>query len=149
MSNMYGLSIENHTIDGNRSLSKDLADHMRNRYNYGRIAVASNNPVALLSSVRKQWLRLIRLAERERASTLDHRRKYELGQVIWRMRNISFTAQNPADDPVAFISFATVEQFRLFPPMCSTLYVIGSAEKIDQHMLTSWMPRNSRVVVYG
>lgn len=146
---MHGLIIEHRTISHNLPLSKDLARHMYDRYIYGKIAVVTNNPVALLSSVRKQWLRLIRLAERERASTLDQRRKYELDQTIWQMRNISFTARNPADDPVAFVSFATVEQFRLFPPVCGTLYIVEPTEKIDKHMLTSWMPQNSRVVIYG
>jgi hypothetical protein len=145
---MHGLIIENRTIKHNPPLSKDLAQHMQDRYVYGRIAVATNNPVALLSSVRKQWLRLIRLAERERASTLDSQQKYELDQVISQMGTISFTAQNPADNPIAFVSFATVEQFRLFPPVCSTLYIIDPTEKIDRHILTSWMPRNSRVVIY-
>ncbi len=146
---MHGLIIEYRTIKHNLPLSRGLASHMHDRYIYGKIAVATNNPVALLSSVRKQWLRLIRLAERERASTLDHQRKYELDQTIWQMRNISFTAQNPADDPVAFVSFATVEQFRLFPPMCATLYILDPAERIDVHMLASWMPRNSRVIIYA
>lgn len=146
---MHGLIIENRTIRRNLSLSKDLARHMHDRYVYGKIAVVTYNPVALLSSVRKQWLRLIRLAERERASTLDSRRKYELDQIIWQMRNISFIAQNPADDPVAFVSFATVEQFRLFPPICTTLYITEPTERIGLHMLASWMPRSSRIVIYG
>lgn len=148
MNNLYGLKIENRTINNNRPLSRDLADHIRNRYNYGKVAVVADNPVALLSSVRKRWLRLIRLAEHERASTLDRGQKYELDQVIRRMRNVSFTAQNPADDPVAFISFATVEQFRLFPPICTTLYILEPIGKINQHMLASWMPRNGMVVIY-
>jgi hypothetical protein len=143
------MSIENRTIDGNRSLSRDLTYHMQNRYNCGKIAVATSNPSALLSAVRKQWLRLIRLAERERASTLDSRRKYELDQAIRRLRSTSFTAQNPANDSAAFVSFATAEQFRLFPPMCTTLYIVEPIGKIDQYMLASWMPRNGTVVIYG
>ena len=148
MSNLRGISIENRTIGDNRSLSRDLAYHIQSRYNCGKIAVVTDNPVALLSSVRKQWLRLIRLTERERASTLDSQRKYELDQDIWRMRNINFTAQDPSNDPIAFISFATVEQFRLFPPLCSTLYIVGAIETIDKHMLTGWMPQNGVVVIY-
>lgn len=129
-------------------LSKELAYEIQERCIYGNVAVVTDKPVALMSSVRKQWLRLIRLAERERASTLNHARKYELDQSIWRMRNASFTAQDPAHDPVAYVSFASAEQFRQFPPMCSTLYIVGPTEKLKIHMLVSWMPRNGRVVVY-
>jgi hypothetical protein len=149
MENLQGLIIENRTIKEVQPLSKDLARHIQSRYVYGKIAVATNNPVALLSSVRKQWLRLTRLVERERASTLNRVRKAEFDQKLWRMQNVSFTAQDPSADPVALVSFATVQQFRLFPPMCATLYVVGPIEKIDQYMLTSWMPRNSRVIVYA
>lgn len=148
MKNLQGLIIENRTIRDNIPLSKELARQIQERCVYGNVAVVASNPVALMSSVRKQWLRLIRLAERERASTLNHERKYELDQSIWQMRNASFTAQDPADDPVAYVSFATAERFRRFPPMCSTLYIVGSTEKIERHMLTSWMPRDGRVVIY-
>lgn len=146
---MHGLIIENRIIKDKQPLSRDLARHMQDRYVYGKIAVATNNPVALLSSVRKQWLRLIRLAERERASMLDRERKHEIDQVIGQMQSISFTAQDPADDPVASVSFATVQQFRLLPPICATLYVIDHVEKVNIHMLTSWMPRSGVVVIYG
>jgi hypothetical protein len=145
---LQGLIIVNRARKSNVPLSKELAYEMQERCIYGNVAVVTDKPVALMSSVRKQWLRLIRLAERERASTLNHARKYELDQSIWRMRNASFTAQDPADDPIAYISFATAERFRRFPPMCSTLYIVGPTEKLEKHMLTSWMPRNGRVVIY-
>jgi hypothetical protein len=146
---VQGISIENRILEDDKPLSKELAHYMQRRYNCGKIAVATDHPLAVMSSVRKQWLRLIRLAQRERARTLDHQRQHELDQVIWRMQNISFTAQDPVYDPVACVSFATVEQFRLFPPMCTTLFITSPIEKIDQYMLTSWMPRNSLVVIYG
>jgi hypothetical protein len=96
MENLQGLIIENRTIKEVQPLSKDLARHIQSRYVYGKIAVATNNPVALLSSVRKQWLRLTRLVERERASTLNRVRKAEFDQKLWRMQNVSFTAQDPS-----------------------------------------------------
>lgn len=149
MTDMQGIIIENRAINDNLPLSRDIARHLKDRRVYGKAAIAADNPVALLGSVRRQWLRLIRLAERERASTLNHELKDQLDQVIWQMKNTSFTAQDPADDPVAHVSFATVERLRLFPPMCSTLYVVGQIKKIDKHMLTSWMHRGGMVVIYG
>lgn len=146
---MQGLIIVNRARRSNVPFSKELAYEIQERCIYGNVAVVTDKPVALMSSVRKQWLRLIRLAERERASTLNHARKYELDQSIWRMRNASFTAQDPADDPVAYVSFATAERFRQFPPMCSTLYIVEPVEKLEKHMLTSWMTRNGRVIIYG
>lgn len=149
MTDMQGIIIENRVINDNLPLSRDIARHLKDRRVYGKAAIAAGNPVALLGSVRRQWLRLIRLAERERASTLNHELKDQLDQVIWQMKNTSFTAQDPADDPVADVLFATVEQFRLFPPICITLYIVEPIEKINQHMLASWMPRNGMIVIYA
>jgi len=131
-----------------RAPSVDLAAHIATRYPKGNIAVATSHPQALMGSVRKQWLRLIRLAQREQARTLNHQRKDDLGEVIHNMRTTSFTAKDPADEPLAYVSFATVEQFIASPPQCATFYITEPIPKLSQHMLVSWMPRNGRVVIY-
>lgn len=130
------------------ALSVDLAKHMSQRRVKGKIAVAANNPQALMSSVRKQWLRLIRLMQREQARTLTRQRKDDLGEVIHSMQAISFTARDPVDEPLAYVSFATVEQFIASPPQCATLYMTEPIPKLSQHMIVSWMPRSGRVVIY-
>lgn len=130
------------------ALSVDLANHMSQRCVKGKIAVASNNPQALMSSVLKQWPRLIRLMQRKQASTLNRQRKDDLGEVIHSMQTISFTAKDPANEPRAHVSFATVEQFVASPPECRTLYITETIPKLSQHMIVSWMPRSGRVVIY-
>lgn len=131
----------------NVALSVDLAYHVAQRRK-GKIAVVASNPQALMSSARKQWLRLIRLMQREQARTLNRQRKDDLAEVIQAMQTISFTAKDPADEPLANISFATVEQFIASPPQCATLYITEPIPKLSQHMLVSWMPRSGRVVIY-
>jgi hypothetical protein len=130
------------------ALSVDLAYHISRRRVKGRIAVVASNPQALISSVRKQWLRLIRLIQREQASTLNHRRKDDLGGVVHSMQATSFTAKDPASEPLVHVSFATVEQFIASPPECRTLYITEAIPKLSQHMIVSWMPRSGRVVTY-
>jgi hypothetical protein len=130
------------------ALSVDLAYHISGRSVKGRIAVVASNPQGLMSSVRKQWIRLIRLVQREQARTLNRQRKEDLGEVIHSMQTINFTAKDPADEPLAYVSFATVEQFIASPPQCATLYITESTPKLSQHMLVGWMPRGGRVVIY-
>lgn len=146
---MHYPNVTRRQLADNRPLSKQLAYQIREDYCKGVIAIVSDHPLALMSAVRKQWLKLIRQMYRERAGTLDRQQICRLEQSIWCMQNISFTATDPKDDPIAHISFATVEQFRLFPPMCATLYIITPVEKLDQYMLTSWMSKNGEVVIYG
>lgn len=141
-----GLDVEHR--HPNRALSVDLAAHISTRYKKGKIAIVTSNPQAFMSSVRKQWLRLIRLAQREQASTLSRQRKDDLGEVIYSMQAIGFTAKDPADEPLAYVSFATVEQFIASPPQCATLYITEPIPKLSQHMIVSWMPRSGRVVIY-
>lgn len=130
------------------ALSVDLARHISQRRVNGKIAVVTSHPQAFLSSVRKQWFKLLRLALRDQARTLNRQRRDSLSEAIYNMRTISFTAKDPADEPVAYVSFATVEQFITFPPQCATLYITEPVPKISQHMLVSWMPRGGRAVIY-
>lgn len=130
------------------ALSVDLARHIAQCCVNGKIAVVTNHPQALLSSVRKQWLKLIRRMQREKASTLNRQRKDVLDETIRHMQSIRFTAKDPANEPLAHISFATAEQFIASPPQCATLYITETIPKLSQHMLVSWMPRSGWVVIY-
>lgn len=130
------------------ALSVDLANHMSQRYLKGKIAVVASNPPVIMSSVRKQWIRLIRLMQREQARTLNRQRKDGLTEAIHGMQATSFTAKDLADEPVAYVSFATVEQFLASPPECRTLYITEPIPKLSQHMIVSWMPRSGLVVIY-
>lgn len=141
-----GLTVEHR--HPNRALSVDLAAHIATRYTKGKLVIVTSNPQAFMSSVRKQWVRLIRLAQREQARTLNHQHKDNLGEVIHNMQAISFTAKDPVDEPLAYVSFATVEQLIASPPQCATLYITEPIPKLSLHMLVGWMPRSGRVVIY-
>ena len=101
-----------------------------------------------MSSVRKQWIRLIRLAQRDQARTLSLQRRNDLALAIRAMQSLGFTARDPASEPPGSISFATVEQFMLTPPICATLYITEPIAKLSQHMLVTWMRPGGRVVIY-
>ena len=142
-----GLIVEHRRPD--IALSVDLSSHISHRHSTGTIAVVTARPEALLSSVSKQWLRLIRRAQRDKSSTLNRQRITSLDELILVMQAISFTARDPADDLPAYVSFATIEQFMVAPPMCTTLYIVEPVTKIEQYMLAGWMRPGGLVVVYG
>jgi len=130
-------------------LSRQLAVHIASHASQGKVAVVTDKPVTLLASTRKQWLRLIRLTERERASTLNVARKEQLGMHLEWMRQLRFTAKAPIDLLEADVTFATADDFVRNPPDCRIVYVAYSFEREKLHMLTSWMPRNGVAVIYG
>lgn len=141
-----GLVLEHHHL--HRALSVELAAHISNRYSQGKVAVVNSSPQAVMSSVRKQWIRLIRLAQRDQARTLNHQRRSDLAATIHAMQALSFTAKDPASEPLGGVSFATVEQFMLTPPVCAILYITEPITKLSQHMLVTWMRPGGRVVIY-
>lgn len=141
--------VSEHRELGGVTLSKDLARHMSKRLAKGKVAIITDRPLPLLSSVRKQWIKLIRLAQRERSSTLNHSRQNEITQEILRLQNATFSIERPIDDPIADICLATIEQSLLAPPVCRTLYVTCNIQRYELHMVTSWMPQGGLVVIYG
>jgi hypothetical protein len=144
---MHQLSVLHRSPQG--SLSKDLAEEILRRSTFGKVAVVTNRPVILLSATKKQWAKLIRHVQRERSSTLNAVTIADLTQQLSWMQSLCFTAKAPLDLLEADVTFATAEAFVRTPPICQTLCVIYRFEKVKLHMLTSWMPRNSLVVIYG
>lgn len=130
------------------SLSRDLAEEIREQGIFGKIAVVTDKPIVLLSATRKQWLKLIRRTHRDRSSTLNAMKVTMLTQQISWMQSLRFTATAPTDLLEANITFATAEDFVRVPPVCRTIYVTYGFEKEKLQMLTSWMPKGGLVVVY-
>ena len=144
---MHGLYIEKRAMNG-RALSWDLAHHMYIRAVQGKVAVVTDKPVELLAATRKQWLKLVRQVQRERSSTLNAIRIAEFTHQIAYMQNLHFTAKPPTDLLEADVTFAIANDFVKIPPVCRTLYVTYPFATEKLHLLTSWMPRNSVVVIY-
>jgi hypothetical protein len=144
---MHGLYIEKRSLNGKTALSWDLAHHMYVR-SHGKVAIITDKPVALLAATKKQWFKLIRHVQRERASTLNATRIVELSNQAAYMQSMRFTAKPPEDLLDADVVFATADDFVRVPPVCFTVYVTYSFEREQLHMLTSWMPKNGVVVIY-
>lgn len=143
---MHQLSVLYRSSRG--SLSRDLAEEIRERGVFGKIAVVTDRPIVLLSATRKQWLKLARRTCRDRSSTLNTKKAAMLTQQIAWIQSLRFTATVPTDLLEANITFATAEDFVRIPPVCRTVYITYDFEKEKLHMLTSWMPKGGLVVVY-
>lgn len=131
------------------SLAHDLAERIYERGMQGQVAVVTDKPIVLLAATRKQWLKLMRRAQRDRSSTLNASKIAQLSQQIAWMQSLRFTATAPDDLLEADVTFATAEDFVRMPPICQTVYVTYEFDKAKLHMLTSWMPTGGLVVIYG
>jgi hypothetical protein len=144
---MHGLNLRYRHLGKNVSLSKDLAERICERASYGKIVVVASNPTIMLSSVRKQYLRIIYRLQVERSRTLQSEQGQSLSNELARMRNLSFTTKL-SDTLEANITFATADEVARSAPECSTLYVTYDFPKERLHLMTSWMPKNGQVVLY-
>lgn len=145
---MYQLFVEERPQSGG-GMSGDLAKHLSGRILRGKVVIVCDNPQALMSAVRKQWLKICRQVQRERASTLDTTKVLELVDMLGRMEALRFSAKPPSEEIEADVSFATVEQLLAWAPMCHTLYVTLEINTEQLHLITAWMPKGGLVVTYN
>ncbi len=146
---MYALYTEQREINGKNLLSWDLAHHLYLRSPHDKVIVATDKPVELLSATRKQWLRLMRQAMRQRSSTMNAVRSAELTNQVAYMQNLRFSAKRPKDYLDADITFATADDLIKVAPICRTAYITYDIGKEKLHLLTSWMPEGGVVVIYA
>lgn len=145
---MFDLYTEQRDINGKNLLSWDLAHHLYLRSVRDKVIVVADKPVELLAVTRKQWLKLMRHAMRQRASTLNTLRSVELTDQISYMQRLSFSAKRPKDYLDADVTFATVDDLLAATPICRTAYITYEIEKEKLHLLTAWMHEGGVVVIY-
>lgn len=145
---MHGFYTEKRKLPSGMSLSQDLAQHILVRGARGGVVVATSRPHELISTTGKQWRALIRLVQRERASTLNRARIAELSnQIIW-MENLLFTLRLLEELPDNSVTFAKIDRLITIPPICSTLYLMEPLSNEQFHLITSWLPQRSVVTMY-
>lgn len=142
---MHGLIREEYNFPAS---TKVLVRHIYSRMYCGKIVIVTGEPRSLLSPLRKQWLKLARKVQVERAKTLKGERIKELTSIIVTMQTLRFKAGWGNDPMGAGVYLASVDQLMQWPPECSTLYITSNISKEQLHMVTSWMIRGSLVVIY-
>jgi hypothetical protein len=145
---MHALQTEERLLTFNSSLSWDIAKHMSGRLEFGHVVVVARQPEALLASVRKQWLKVLRQIENRRASTLNAAKIAKYTADIARMQQADFAASSPSEDMCSNVIFATAQQLLEFAPVCATMYVATPTDRETLHMITGWMPVGGVVIVY-
>lgn len=143
---MHDLICEKGSFGANPS-AKDLARHLYTRMSCGKVVIVTDKPVILLSALRKQWLKLARKVQKERASTLNATKIFELTNITARMHGLVFTTRWSPEDYVADVYIATLDQVLSWTPDCRTMYLASKVTTEQAHLATAWMPKGSLVVL--
>lgn len=124
---MYNLNVEEHFIKSLNLLPTHLAQDIERVIGFGKVAVIADAPSELLTKTKEAWQSL----KNERT-----------------VSPIRFSAVAPTDLLNADVTFATVDAFSRIPPMCQHIFVTCPVTKQKLHMITSWMPKGSTVIIY-
>lgn len=131
------------------TLAADIARHLQTRQYVGTTLIVCENPNAMLSAVRKQWLKATRSLQRLRASTLNAEEILRLTHATMHMHNLLFSSKNPADHPEASAFFMTPGQFASLPPQCANVYLTMPITKNDCKNLFKKLPPNTLIITYA
>jgi hypothetical protein len=133
---------------GTDSLPADLARHLHTRQYLGKTVVLCNRPAVMLSAMRKQWLKLSRLAQKQRASTLNADKLLKYTHVITHMQHLTFTTKTPLEHPDADLYILHPDDAALMPPQCWSVYVDCKLGARNAKALVAQLPAEALVIDY-
>lgn len=145
---MHALSTEYHAQTNLADMAGDVAAHLQTHQLYGRAAIVTDNPAAMLALVKKAWRGLERELRQRREQTINPLKRIDLRNQLLYMRSCTFTIAPPIEQSYEQVQIATSQQFLAWPPQCAVMYITSTIDQADLHFITSWMPRYGKVVLY-
>lgn len=134
------------TPDG---LAADIMRHLYTRQYLGKTVVVCSLPVGMVSAARKQWLKLSRTLQRQRASTLNADKILKYTHGIAHMQRLRFSSKLPLEQPEADVFFLTPDELQNLPAQCLTAYLITEATAGQSAQLHQQLPADALVVNYS
>lgn len=131
-------------------IAEDIACHLMVRLTLGKAMVIVDSPRPALSNVRRQWMKLGRALQRERARTLDSALIRELTRQMEAIQALQFVAKTPREVPEADVFFVTADSAKQFMTTCRTVYWFASdtlpdvAKIAAGTVLVTYSPRSTK-----
>lgn len=134
---------------GTDSLIADMMRHLHTREYLGKAVIVCDQPTVTLSASRKQWLKLSRTIQKQRASTLNADKILKYTHAIAHMQHLQFSAKSPAEDLGCGVYFLSPEHLHTVPFQCFTVYItVSLTRKIIEGLLPQ-LPDSALVVDYN
>jgi hypothetical protein len=133
---------------GSDSIAADIMRHLHTRQHLGKAMVVCGHPNVMLSAARKQWLKLCRSIQKQRASTLNADKILKYTHTITHMQQLRFSAKSPLDDPEADIYFVTPDNLTAAPMQCFSIYLTVELPAATATLLLEQLPADTLLVDY-
>lgn len=134
---------------GTDSLIADMMRHLHTREYLGKALVICEQPAVTLSASRKQWLKLARTIQKQRASTLNADKIIKYTHAIAHMQHLQFCVKEPLDDPDRDIYFLSPEAVHMLPFQCFTIYVTTPVSHNSMREIFPQLPDSALIVDYN
>lgn len=133
---------------GTDSMAADIMRHLHTRQHLGKAVVITDQPAALLAAARKQWLKLSRTIQKQRASTLNADKILKYTHTITHMQHMRFTAKPALADPEADVYFLDTKTCGTMPLHCFSIYFATAIEDQTARDIINQLPSEALMVDY-
>ena len=143
------IELRKSTPRGKDTATADAMRHLRTRQHLGKAVVICEQPVIYLSAARKQWLKLTRMVQRQRAATLNADKILKYTYTITHMQRMIFTPKLPLEQPDADVYFLSPANLTVLPVQSLTVYVLCALPVETARAIADQLPADALVVDYG
>lgn len=133
---------------GADSQAADMMRHLYTRQYLGKTLVVCSQPIGMVSAARKQWLRLSRSLQRQRASTLNADKILKYTHGIAHMQRLRFSSKLPLEQPETDAFFLVPDSLQNLPAQCLTVYIVVEMSTEQLAKLCEQLPTDALVVDY-
>ncbi|HUS26758.1 MAG TPA: hypothetical protein VMY99_05425 [Nevskiaceae bacterium] len=134
---------------GTDSIAADIMRHLHTRQYLGKTIIICEQPSIMLSASRKQWLKLARSIQKQRASTLNADKILKYTHTITRMQHMRFTAKAVLEDPEAEVYFVNARHAATMPVHCYTAYLTVDLGQTEGALMLAQLPAEALIVDYN
>lgn len=134
---------------GTDSIAADIMRHLHTRQHLGKAIIICDQPVPLLAAGRKQWLKIARNIQKQRASTLNADKILKYTHTITHMQHMRFSARPPLDAPEADVYFLTPSDCSTMPIHCFSAYLATHLPPAAVSHVTTQLPPEALLVDYS
>ncbi len=133
---------------GTDSLAADIMRHMHARQHLGKVVIICDHPIVMLSACRKQWLKLSRTVQKQRAGTLNADKILKYTHTITRMQRMSFTSKPTMSVPDADVFCISPDHINTIPPHTLSIYLTTDLDTKQTTLLVNHLLPEALVIDY-
>ncbi len=133
---------------GTDSLAADVMRHLHARQHLGKAIIIGSQPIVMLSACRKQWLKLSRTVQRQRAATLNADKILKYTHNITRMQRMDFTYKTALTHPEADVYCLSPEQTDVLPARCLSIYLTTDMDEKTARVVIDQLDQDALIIDY-